>query len=346
MTFDLAVRREIYLSWKTIFIRENRWQLRKRSKIAAVVQRFAPQSHRFWHPNLVTILQSLLEQNVFLNDYCARDAGLLDQPQARDSQTSKSRVVSSPPVINNMNAENEAMKELKSSLERLYRTREYSDLVVSCKGKEYHVHKAVLCPRSDFFAAACREGFKEGREARIDLPEDDPRIVEIMVFYFYHLDYMNGFGNDFGAFEDHIHIKKDAEPYMPDVKLVEQPESAPIEFNTEGLEIYWTSSSDLITHVCVYALAEKYSIQSLKNLARQRFEMVALEHWASQEFLDAVQEAYISTVETDRGLRDLIVKVFHEHTELLDREESKAVFKATDTLAYDLLMFNHSMAFR
>ncbi|KAI1391853.1 BTB/POZ protein [Hypoxylon trugodes] len=79
--------------------------------------------------------------------------------------------------------------ELADSLRKLYRSEEYSDLIITCRGKQYKVHKAVVCPRSEFFATACRGNFKEARDGRIDLPEDDPAIVEKMIFYLYNLDY-------------------------------------------------------------------------------------------------------------------------------------------------------------
>lgn len=44
--------------------------------------------------------------------------------------------------------------------DRLYASGEYSDLVISCRGKEYHVHKAIVCTQSGFLAAACHPGFK------------------------------------------------------------------------------------------------------------------------------------------------------------------------------------------
>ncbi len=43
---------------------------------------------------------------------------------------------------------------------RLYRNGAYSDLVVESADKQYRVHKAVVCTRSSFFAAACEGPFK------------------------------------------------------------------------------------------------------------------------------------------------------------------------------------------
>ena len=41
---------------------------------------------------------------------------------------------------------------------RLYESGEYSDLTVVCGRDVYNVHKAIVCPRSEFFSKACRDG--------------------------------------------------------------------------------------------------------------------------------------------------------------------------------------------
>jgi len=39
----------------------------------------------------------------------------------------------------------------------IYESGDYSDLTVICGGDVYKVHKAIICPRSDFFSKACRD---------------------------------------------------------------------------------------------------------------------------------------------------------------------------------------------
>ena len=73
MSYSRAVRKEIYLSWKPVFSQPRYSQLRKLSKIEAVIQLYAPASHKFWHPKLAVILKDLLEENVFYFEYCARN---------------------------------------------------------------------------------------------------------------------------------------------------------------------------------------------------------------------------------------------------------------------------------
>ncbi len=42
---------------------------------------------------------------------------------------------------------------------RLLKSGKFSDITVVCGASSYMVHRAVVCPRSTFFEAACKEGF-------------------------------------------------------------------------------------------------------------------------------------------------------------------------------------------
>ncbi|KAH8692864.1 hypothetical protein BGW36DRAFT_464088 [Talaromyces proteolyticus] len=86
---------------------------------------------------------------------------------------------------------NRAHEELMNSLKVLYAKGDYSDLTITCHGTHYRVHKAVVCPRSEFFASACRENSSEVayNEKKLDLPDDDPTAVQNVLHYLYHLDY-------------------------------------------------------------------------------------------------------------------------------------------------------------
>ncbi|EFQ30850.1 uncharacterized protein GLRG_05994 [Colletotrichum graminicola M1.001] len=82
----------------------------------------------------------------------------------------------------------------------------------------------------------------------------------------------------------------------------------------------------LLLYAKVYVITEKYAINSLKDLADDG------------DFLDAAGEAYTSIIETDRGLRDVIMEVFAKHEDLLDRDEAKTLVMRLGSLAYDLLV--------
>lgn len=95
--------------------------------------------------------------------------------------------------------------------------------------------------------------------------------------------------------------------------------------------------SNLCLHAKVYALGEKYGIWLLKAFALRSFEAEVESHLQSKDFLSAIEEAYTSTIEEDRRLRDVIVKTMKKHKDLLKKPSVQAIVKSTQ-LGYDLLM--------
>ena len=93
---------------------------------------------------------------------------------------------------------------------------------------------------------------------------------------------------------------------------------------------------DLVTHARVYALAEKFGITGLKELAKEKFEVMANESWDDSGYLEAMHEVYTSTVESDRGLRNVIVQAFRRNPDMALRDEVQRVVQHTAPLAWDL----------
>lgn len=94
--------------------------------------------------------------------------------------------------------------------------------------------------------------------------------------------------------------------------------------------------SHLLQHTRVYALAEKYDIPSLKQLAKNKFEMAMACWYDSPEFADAIEEVYCSTIDSDRGLRDVVLETFKCHPQLASTQDVYEVIKDTPTLAMEL----------
>jgi len=99
----------------------------------------------------------------------------------------------------------------------------------------------------------------------------------------------------------------------------------------------------LITHAKVYAIAEKYGITGLKALARTKFASQLTVHRDSSELPEALQEVYESTVDTDRGLRDVVIQTFRTYPELARRKDVEAVVKDTPNLAWELFRVGWGM---
>jgi hypothetical protein len=67
-------------------------------------------------------------------------------------------------------------------------------LIIKCQGKKWKVHRAIVCSQSKPLAAAVDGSFKEAITGEIDLEEDDPKIVELMLNFLYRGDYQDGSG--------------------------------------------------------------------------------------------------------------------------------------------------------
>ncbi|EGZ70092.1 hypothetical protein NEUTE2DRAFT_68748, partial [Neurospora tetrasperma FGSC 2509] len=193
----------------------------------------------------------------------------------------------------------------------LYSSGEYSDLVISCGGMEYYIYRAIVCIQSEFFSAACRGSFKA---RKIDLLDDDLRLIYIIVYYLYHFDYDVRLQHERSGFDG-------------------------LEMDGYGTNVNEPAADALLTHAKIYALAEKYLISGLKAVALRQFKAAATVSLDIDDFLGAALVVYESTIEDDRGLRDVVVETLYEHSEWLDEEKVRDVVKELGALTYDMVIY-------
>ncbi|KAL1849678.1 hypothetical protein Daus18300_013179 [Diaporthe australafricana] len=65
----------------------------------------------------------------------------------------------------------------------------FSDLKLLCEGREFAVHKAILCTQSRVISAACEGNFEESRTNVIKIEEFDADTVQRMLEFLYSGDY-------------------------------------------------------------------------------------------------------------------------------------------------------------
>jgi hypothetical protein len=53
-----------------------------------------------------------------------------------------------------------AATEYIKAMKLILQSAKYSDLTLVCKGREFPVHRAIVCHHSPFFDAACSSGFQ------------------------------------------------------------------------------------------------------------------------------------------------------------------------------------------
>ncbi|KAL2062702.1 hypothetical protein VTL71DRAFT_5774 [Oculimacula yallundae] len=185
----------------------------------------------------------------------------------------------------------------------MFATDKYSDLLIKCKGKEFKVHRIVVCLQSKPLAAAVDGKFKEAITGEIDLDGNEPGIVQYMLQFMYTQDYTDS------ALSKRI------------------PASS-------GM----TGSAALLVHTKLYIIGDQLDIQPLKALAKNKYEATVSEFWNSDSFVTSLELLYKETSEDDRLLKEIAVKVAGQHVkELCDRGDFVALCKANGEIGFDVL---------
>lgn len=98
-------------------------------------------------------------------------------------------------------------------------------------------------------------------------------------------------------------------------------------------------TNPLTIHATMYALADKYQVSGLGQIAKDKFESCLFHHIHSEDFVSAVQIVYTSTPDSNRGLRDLVIKAFldHFHVDVLKIPGLEAKLDTIDELSIQLI---------
>ena len=225
-------------------------------------------------------------------------------------------------------------------LQNLLSSSQYSDLIIRSGSEEFKVHRAIICPRSTFFAAACNgpfqvchhnigsgtilniiliNVFQEGKTGIITLQDDDTPTVHRMMKYLYTLDYDDK--GEAASVATYGH-GKGVSGNLQAVTVIEEDELS--ENNSP-------SYHELLNNVAVYAIADKYDIPELGALAAKKFciaiwdSMLVTDMASLRAIIDAVFEA---TPDAKRDLRDAVIWYCkHWNKAFIDNEDSAAIVK-------------------
>ena len=187
---------------------------------------------------------------------------------------------------------------------------------------------------------------------------DDPEIVKLMVDYLYHFDYLPT-ANDVGAqlpiaVATTPVVDGDSEPdwrairsrmkARPVQKRIPPPPLAtdytPPRPTPKKTTTTATSKSRVyvIEHVKVFAMAVKYQVDGLCDLAAAKFKQSAETSWKHDDFAHAISVVHDSTPEDVSQLRDIVSNILHAHFDKLkDKPEVDSVVCSIPHLAYALL---------
>jgi len=88
----------------------------------------------------------------------------------------------------------------------------------------------------------------------------------------------------------------------------------------------------------MYEIADKYDVVGLKELVLEKFKRACVSFWNDDTFSVAAHYAFSTTMESDKGLRDIVSATISKHKELLHKSEIQALMTEFNTLALSVLM--------
>ncbi|KAG9206956.1 hypothetical protein G6514_000246 [Epicoccum nigrum] len=96
-------------------------------------------------------------------------------------------------------------------------------------------------------------------------------------------------------------------------------------------------AQDLLLHAKMYETGDKYEVKGLKDLAKDKFEASCKHFWNTSSFAVAARHAFSTTIEDDKGLRNIVSATISEHLELVDDPGVGAVMTEFNGLALSIL---------
>jgi hypothetical protein len=182
----------------------------------------------------------------------------------------------------------------------------------SCVPGRFHCETRIRKPESNQSANQCQEASSNS----ITLSDDDPEIVERMINYLYSHRYDDEEDYDHDCLPSEVdgkaviegqHGVGEEQPSSPSSSSPSPSSSRDLTSTPSPLSITSSTTIDTCTtaqtarakdstavpnSLRVYALADKYLISPLKELARIRFTKWVAHHWSSPRFVAAVREIF------------------------------------------------------
>ncbi|KAH7081227.1 hypothetical protein BKA63DRAFT_405963 [Paraphoma chrysanthemicola] len=247
----------------------------------------------------------------------------------------------------------------------------YSDLVITCGTDTYNVHKVIVCTRAQVFSRAVGFGGKESDEGKIDLPEDEPDTVALLMQYLYEGEYEPQLPSESTAchssaskmsLREVVRTESSSKGITYLYTFPHTCSGCPSSTNQRyicphhrcGNECEYNChlficnkctrikingpADQLLLHSKMYEIADKYDVKGLKDLARVKFEGSCATFWNDSLFSAAAHHAFSTTMEDDKGLRDVVSGTISNHMELIRKPEVQALMTEFNSLSMCVLL--------
>ncbi|EAW11461.1 BTB/POZ domain-containing protein [Aspergillus clavatus NRRL 1] len=199
------------------------------------------------------------------------------------------------------------MSSLLTALSR--KNGSFSDFQVKCGASTFSLHRCIVCPQSRFFDKAMSSQFQETESKEVTI-YDDPLIVTKMIDYLYSADYDDSSDKDLPKCQE---CSDTTESESEEVAII----GSDNEYDVAPAPIWQVKESKAHVNAKVYVIADKYGINELKNLAREKLESNLQHDWKDTEFIPIVEYTYGPECPKQSDLQSIITKYSIQHLSTL-----------------------------
>lgn len=96
-------------------------------------------------------------------------------------------------------------------------------------------------------------------------------------------------------------------------------------------------AEQLLVHAKMYEMADKYDVAGLKNLCIEKYRRACFKFWDHAKFAESAYHVYCTTPSRDKGLRNVVCKTLSDHMNLLEKPEIEDLMTQFNGLAFGLL---------
>jgi hypothetical protein len=194
---------------------------------------------------------------------------------------------------------------------------------------------------------------QEHAEATVNLPEDDPALLNLYIQFLYEAEYEPrlplGITGD--GLATHVVTAKRSPQYTYEFPhdCLRNKQTAwicphhicnnkrrEVDFICKGCCVDVPPSGNaehLLLHTKMYQMGDKLGTESLKAIALQKFRRACCFFWDSDEFARAAHHAFSSTPDSDMGLREVVAETISQHLKIFHKPAVEALVQEFHDLA-------------
>ncbi|KAL8646645.1 MAG: hypothetical protein Q9210_006013 [Variospora velana] len=166
---------------------------------------------------------------------------------------------------------------------------QFADLIITCAGRRFYCEQAVVCSQSEYFQEKCLAYWHRTSRKSIDLPNNDPHLINLMLEFLYTVAYESKEGTDTIFHLNHPrHILK--------------------------------------IHLALYAIGDEFGIPTLCSYSATRFYRTLLQERDPKDVLECIRLVYESAADA-RPLRIRAIAVLVRRPRVITaRAEERSIF--------------------